>query len=174
MSKGLPRSRSRGLPTLNPIIKKTFVAKGLPLVIDGATGVGFGSCVLGGFPEGNLLVLGMVGYLAVTTEETVGIVDDWEGDFGIGTTPADDATISGADVDLIASAALDAGASDKDIERFRIASAVALTGTIFDNTAGDLEMNFNMLVDDDDISADGIDFVVDGEVTILFSVLSDD
>lgn len=174
MSKGLQRSLSRGPALRQEVIKQTITMRDLALVIDGASGVGFGTVALGGLPEGNILMMGLVGYMELTTEETSGIVEDWEGDFGIGTTPADDGTITGGDVDLIASTALDAGANDRDIERFRFASAAALTGTIFDNTAGDLGINLNVLVDDDDISADDIDFVVNGEVQLVYTMLLDD
>ena len=45
---------------------------------------------------------------------------------------------------------------------------------ILDNTDGSLEINLNLLIDDADISADGIPITADGEFQILYTMLLDD
>ena len=171
MAKGLPRSLSRASDSDPRTVKvETFAFSDLAITIDGATGVGVGTAVIAGLPEGNILLLGAVVYASVSGPTDAGLVDTWEGDFGIGTTPADDATITAGDVDVIASTAL-AAATAEVSPRTR---AVNAGQSIIDNTAGDLELNLNVLVDDDDISADGIACTADGEVRLCYVVLGDD
>ena len=50
----------------------------------------------------------------------------------------------------------------------------AATQAMLDNTDGSLELNLQLIVDDADISADNVDFTVEGYVLLLLSVLSDD
>jgi len=174
MSKGLPRSLSRGAPQQQEIIKQTFVIDSVPIIIDGATGVGFGSAVIGDLPEGNILLLGAVAYLQVVgTGGQAGLVDTWAGDFGIGTTPASDGTLSAGDIDLVDSTPL-AAATAEASPRTRGAGATATNAAILDNTDGSLELNANVLVDDADISADGVTATLVGELYIAYIVLGDD
>ncbi len=174
MGKGLPRSLSRGDPTRQEIIKQTFALNAVAVNIDGASGVGFGTVVVGDFPEGNILFLGAVSYLAISGPGgDAGLVDAFEADYGIGTTPMSDATISTGDEDIIQETAV-AGATAEVGPRTRGTHLAADTGEIHDNTDNSLELNLNILVDDDDISADGIAFTVTGEFTLLYSVLMDD
>lgn len=174
MSKGLPRSMSRGNPQVQEIIKQTVVADGLAIEIDGATGVGFGSAVIGGLPEGNILFLGAIAYMQVSGPGgDAGLVDTWEGDYGVGTTPASDGTITAADVDLIESTAL-AAATAEVSPRTRANHLLADTGQILDNTDGSLEINVNVLIDDASISADDIACTLDGEVYLSYIMLGDD
>lgn len=173
MSKGLSRSLGRGNPLIAKIMKQTFVAKDLVLDMDGASGVGFATVVLGDFPEGNILLLGAVSYLSVRASGSeAGLLAAWEGDVGVGTTPMSDATISAGDEDIIASHSHIAVAEIGP--RTRGTSLAADTGEIHDNTDGSLEINVNVLIDDDDISADDIEMFVDGEVTISFVMMGDD
>lgn len=173
MVKGLARSLSRGDALKQPITKQTFVAKDLALTVAGASGVGFGSVVLGDFPEGNILFLGATAYMAFSGPTSGDLVDTWEGDFGIGTTPAGDGTLSAGDIDLIGSTAL-AAATAEVSPRTRGISVNADSGEIHDNTDGSLEINLNLLVDDADISANGIVFTADGECTVAYIMLGDD
>jgi len=170
MTKGLPRSLANGAKTRAPIVKQTIKVDALALTVDGATGVGFGSAVAGDFPEGNILLLGAVAYLAFTGPTSASLADDWEGDYGVGTTPAGDATLTGADVDLIASTAL-AAATAEASPRTRGTGA---TQAILDNTDGSLEVNVSLLVDDADISADDLAFTATGEIYLSYVVLGDD
>lgn len=173
MAKGLPRSRSRGAPIKQPIIKQTFVVRNGLLTVAGASGVGFGSLVIGDFPEANILFLGAVGYMQFTGPTSGSLVDTWQGDFSIGTTPASDGTLSAGDIDLLNTTAL-AAATAEASPRTRAISVNGDTGEIHDNTDNSLEMNLNLLVDNGDISADGIVFTVNGEFVISYVPLLDD
>lgn len=169
--KGLQRSLSRGSPARQDVVKQVVKVNKLAIQVDGATGVGFGSAVIGDLPEGNILFLGAVAYMQFTkAASATGIQATFDGDYGIGTTPASDATITGADVDIIASTAL--GAATAGVSpRARGTNA---TQAIFDNTDGSLELNLNLLIDDANISADDQDLTVSGELYIVYSVLGDD
>ena len=174
MTKGLGRSLNRGPALQQNITKQTFVLDALALVIDGAAGVGFGSVVLGGLPEGNLLFLGATSYLAISGPGSdAGLVDTFEGDYGVGTIPMSDATLGGGDVDIIQSTAMAAAVAEVG-PRTRGTSLAADTGEIHDNTDGSLELNLNVLVDDAHISADGIAFTATGELQLVFVMLGDD
>lgn len=174
MSKGLPRSLSRGDAIKQEVIKQTFTLNDLAITVDGATGVGFGTAVIGDLPEGNILFLGAMSYLQFTTAESSGITTTFDGDYAIGTVATADANVSDSgEANIIASTALGA-ATAKVSPLARGEGGGALTGVIFNNTDGSLELNLNLLIDDASISADDIDFTVDGHVVLLYSVLSDD
>lgn len=167
--KGLARSLARGSKVRNPIVKHTVKIKDLAIEVDGATGVGFGTAVIGDLPEGNILFLGAVGYAQFTTADA-GVTATFDGDFSVGSAPTADATLSGAEVDIIASTALGA-ATAKVSPRARGTNA---TQVILDNTDGSLELNLNLLIDDATISADNVAFVANGDVFLSYIVLGDD
>lgn len=176
MTKGLQRSLARapvgrapGARAPSPV-KVTLVVAALALEVDGATGVGWGTVVAGDFPEGNIQLLGAVANLQFTGPTSASLDDDWEGDFGVGTTPASDATITGADVDIIPSTALAAATAEASPKT----RAVMATPVIFDNTDGSLEINVNLLVDDANIGADDLAFTADGEIELSYTILGDD
>lgn len=171
--KGLTRSLSRGPALRQPITKQVFkfAALAIPGGIDGATGVGFGSVVIGDLPAGNLLILGAVSYVQFDSAGgQAGLSDTWNGDYAVGTTPASDGTLSGADVDVIASTPTTVAASE-DAPRTRGTGAA---GSIVDNTDGSLELNLSLLIDDADISADNVALTATGEVHLAYIVLGDD
>lgn len=171
MTKGLARSLSRGSPQEAPIIKQTISMNALAVSVVGASGVGFGSVVMGDLPQGNILFLGAVSYVQITSADADNTAT-FDGDYGIGTTPASDATITGADVDVIPSTAL--GAATAGVSPVvRGASAAAQTGAILDNTDGSLELNLNVLIDDAAISGTA-DMTVTGFLTLSYIVLGDD
>lgn len=170
MTKGLARSLSRGQFAGTQVKRKVIPIRDLALTVDGASGVGFGSAVIGDFEEGNILFLGAVGYIQATGPTSADLADDWEGDFAVGTTPAGDGTLTGADVDILPATAF-AAATAEASPRTRAANA---TQAVFDNTDGSLEINLSILVDDADIGADGIAMTVNGELFIAYLVLGDD
>lgn len=174
MGKGLPHSVSRGNPQVQETIKQNFKLKNLALQVDGATGVGFGTAVIGDFPQGNILFLGAMSYLQFTATSASGITTTYDGDYSVGTVATADTDVSDSgEADIIASTALGA-ATAKVSPVVRGVGGSALVGVIFDNTDGSLELNLNLLIDDADISADDIDFTVTGNVMTLYSVLMDD
>lgn len=164
--KGLLRSlaRSHKVP-----VTRTIKASSLALEVDGASGVGFGSAVLADFPQGNIRVIGAVANMQFTGPTSGSLADTWQGDFAIGSTPASDGTLTGADVDIVASTALAAATAEVSPKTRGTGS-----GVLLDNTDGSLEMNISLLVDDANISADDLDFTVDGELYISYQVLGDD
>lgn len=173
MGKGLPRSMSRGAFARQEIQKAVYKARSLAIEVDGATGVGWGTAVLGDLPEGNILLHGAVAYMQFTGPTSASLDDTYDGDYSIGTTPTADATISGTDADIIPSTAL--GAATAEVSpRARGASTTSLAGAIFDNTDGSLEINLNLLIDDANVGADNLAFTATGELIILYSVLADD
>lgn len=173
MGKGLPRSHSRGVPLLKEIIKQTIVLDSVAVSVVGAAGIGFGSAVIGDLPEGNVLLLGAVGYVTVSGPGASGdLSDTWAGNYGVGTTPASDATITTADVDIIVSTALSAATAEVS-PRTRGTHLAADTGEVHDNTDDSLEINLNILVDDADISGT-VAMTVDGVIEISYVMLLDD
>lgn len=168
MSKGLPRSLSRGAPALNPIIKQTFTVSALAISVAGTTGVGFGTVVIGDLPEGNILFLGAIAYFQFNSADT-DITATYDGDYAIGTAPTADATLSGAEVDIIPSTALGAATAGLS-PMVRGANA---TQAMFDNTDGSLELNLNLLIDDATISGTA-DMTASGFVQLAYIVLGDD
>ena len=166
--KGLLRSIQRG--GVRAAIQKMVLHKaGVALSIDGATGVGFGSAVIGDLPVGNILILGAVAYVQIT-EADAGITDTFDGDVSIGSTATADATLSGTDVDIMPSTAL--GAATASVSpRVRGANA---TQAILDNTDGSLELNLNVLIDDAAISADDAVASADVDLFLSYVVLGGD
>lgn len=174
MAKGLPRSLSRGAGSSAGVVRKhTITVRDKTLTVDGASGVGYGSVVIGDFPQGNVSIKAAVAYMQFTGPTSASLDDDWAGDYGIGSTPPSDATLSAADEDIIAETAI-AAATAEASPRTRAVIATANAGQILDNTDGSLEINLSLLVDDANIGADGLDFTVNGELFIEYSVLGDD
>lgn len=165
--KGLIRSL-RNNQSRQPIVRKDIQVKALALSVDGTSGVGFGSVVIGDLPQGNLLFLGATSYMRFT-EADADVQDTFDGDYSIGTAATADASLSGAEVDIIPSTAL--GAATGGVSpRVRGANA---TPAMLDNTDGSLELNLNLLIDDANISGTG-SFTVSGSLSLLFAILGDD
>ncbi len=176
MSKGLPRSMSRGAALRQEIIKLVFPIKNLAIdVTSVSTAVGFGSAVIGGLPVGNLVFLGSVAYLKLTTADADGATA-WHGDFGVGTAPTADADLGDAEDDnIIPSTTIDAVAATKISLVTRGASTQTENGAIIDNTDGSKELNLNVLIDAADIADDAVvSMTADGVLHVLLAVLGTD
>jgi len=163
--KGLPRS----LAHANIGVSKNIPVRNLAIRTTGASGVGFGTAVIRDLPEGNLLLLGAVAYLQFTKLDA-GTIATFDGDYALGSAPTADATLNGAEVDIVPSTAL--GAATAGVSPF--ARGANATQVILDNTDGSLELNLNLLIDDASVSADDQDFTVNGVVTLALIVLGDD
>mgnify|MGYP000113435964 CR=1 FL=1 len=172
MGKGLPRSLSRGDKRKQELVKERIRISGTVSVLAAGAGVGFGTLVIGDFPEGNILFLGAVTNINFSgTGSDANLVDAWNGDFGIGTGPDANGTLTGIEVDIIASAAIGPAAA----EIAPVVRAVNATQAIFDNTDGSLEINLNVLIDAADIAdAATVVLTVTGELLLCYTVLSDD
>ena len=170
MGKGLPRSLGRGKNPIGKIKRKTITineAMSFTGVTDTAV---FATAVVGDFEEGNILTLGGVANLTFTGPTSANLADDFQGDVAVGSTPADDNTVTGADVDVIASTAIPAASSE--------VSSVRATGTsvaMLDNTDGSLEINLNVLLDANEVTnGETVEITVTGELEIAYIVLGDD
>lgn len=169
--KGLARSLSRGSPQSQEVVKQVIKLDELAIRVGGVTGVGWGTAVVGDLPEGNILLLGAVSYIQFTKASgATGVTDTFDGDYGIGSAPTADASLSGTKINIIPSSALGAATSGVS-PRTRGANA---TQVMLDNTDGSLELNLNLLIDDAAISANDQDLTATGELYILYSVLGDD
>lgn len=171
MAKGLPRSLSRG----NKAKKDTVTARLVVSEVMTFTGVSGAAidqtAVLEGLPEGNILLLGAVANLTFTGPTSANLANDFQGDYGIGTTPADDNSITGADVNIIGSTAIPAATAEVSAN----VRATNATQAIIDNTDGSGEINLNVLLDADEVTdGEDVDITVTGTVDIAYIVLGDD
>lgn len=174
--KGLQRSLSRGPAALQEVYRMDHAFEQSIDITGVDSAVDAGTFVLGGLPQGNLLFLGAVAYVQVDGGSDAHIIDNWDGDYAIGTVPQNDVDLGDAgEADIIPSTALSAGASDKLAPSTRGASTGSEHGVILDNTDGSLELNFNLLIDDNVITdtEDGT-FTVTGVLHAAFIVLGDD
>lgn len=175
--KGLQRSLNRG-PQPQQDLQNIHVPISGSLDITGvAATVDAGSFVIGGLPQGNILIMGAVAYVEVDGGVDAHIVDTWDGDYGIGSIPNADVDLADAgDDDIIPSTALLAGGADKLSPRARATSTEAVEqGAILDNTDGSLELNFNLLIDDNVITDTEVGtFAVTGDLFLAYVVLGDD
>lgn len=180
MGKGLPRSTARGNPQITDL-SKVRVAQ-VPLtgtvnVTGVADAVDAGEIVLSpDLPEGNILFLGAVANLTVDVTDA-DMIADWAGDFSIGTVPnSNDVDVGDAgEADIIPSTQLAADSGVKVTLPTRGASTAALSGVIFDNTDGSLELNLNLLFDDNQITDAAVATVTtSGMMYIAYILLGDD
>ena len=98
--------------------------------------------------------------------------DTWAGDYAVGTTPAGDGTLTGADIDIIGSTPL-AAATAEVSPRTRGVGVTATNAAVLDNTDGSLELNLSLLIDDADISGT-VPITATGEIYVSYVVLGDD
>ncbi len=176
MSKGLPRSQTRGRLTGSDLKRGVIpVPAATTITITGAAGDGWGTVVIGDFPAGNIVFLACIGYIQLAgSGADADLGDTWEGDYSIGTTATVDATLTGTDANIVPITALAAATAELSPKTRGVQSTGALAGAVFDNTDGSLEINLNMLIDDADIAGDDSIITVTGEIYISYEVLGDD
>ena len=173
MSKGLARSISRGPLSLQNVIRADIAVNQAINVAAAGVGVGFGTGVLAGLPQGNILLLGAVLNCTIDEQGDDSVVDTFDGDLSVGTAPDADGTLAGAEVDIIPSTATPRAVAG--VSTVRAASTVTQNGTIIDNTAGTGELNLNLLVDAADITdAEDADMLVIGTLHLVYVILGDD
>lgn len=166
MAKGLPRSLSRGKAQPEAVTKiRLPINHPISSVAVGAA-IGFGSAVIGGLPEGNLKIIASAVKVQFSGPTSADLVDTFSGDFSVGSTPASDATLTGTDVDFIASTAIGPAIAEVTPE----VTPVNGVDHVLDNTANDLELNLNLLIDAAD-QVDGTTVVITAvgylEVTLV-------
>jgi len=172
MGKGLPRSMSRTGGKAVAIARINIPITGVTVPnIDGASGIGWGTVVIGDLPEGNILVHGAV-LQGTMTEAHAGVIATFVPTVSVGSTATADTTLDGTDVDVIPSTAQAAAVSS--VATIRATSSAASAGVILDNTDGSLELNLNVLIPDASISADDVTLAFAGTLMLIYSVLGDD
>ena len=173
MTKGLPKSLSRGPALKKPIINQTIRVNTTVNVTAAAAGVGFGSVVLAAFPEGNVLYLGAVASLRFSAlgANAANVIAAFNGDYGVGTAVDADGALSGAEVNMVTSTAL--GPAVARVTPF--ARGTGAVQAVLDNTAKTLNINLNVLVDAADITdATTVTLTVEGTLDIAYLMLGDD
>lgn len=169
MGKGLPRSLARARGTQG-VVKEVIRLEDLAVGVDGLTGVGFGgSQIPFAFPEGFVVLLAAKAVVNLTAT-TGNITATFDGDVAVGTTVAGDGTLTGADVDILPSTAL--GAATASVSP--TVTPVNVTAAEIDNSANDVALYFNVLIDDAAIDADTQNVNVNGLVYLVYTVLGDD
>jgi len=150
----------------------TLVNTPVPLV-DEAGVVAYGGLKVFDFPAGLLRFEGAIMDLALTLSD-VGVDDDWNGDIGLGTaTASNNNSLSGTEQDLIPTTATPqatSGATTGDGE-----STSTEAGVVFDGTGTAKDCYLNILVDDadHDVDGDATDIIVNGTITITYTLLGD-
>ncbi len=136
----------------------------LPVSVVGATGIGFGGVKAYTFPEGRILVLGVIASLLIDPlSSNLDVADG--GDIGLGTVIVADADLGDStDVDLCA-------AIDLDPIGTAVGGELAASAQ-FDGTSTAKTLNVNVLIDDADIGATEA-IGVDGTITISWVSLGD-
>jgi len=135
----------------------------VPVVVVGATGVGFGGTKIYDLPEGRILVQGVtVDSLIVTVGTGLDAADG--GDWSFGTAITTNATLDGVNVDIAPKTSADAINSTN--------STALAASAQFDGTTTAKDININMIIDDADIAAT-VTNTVDATVTVTWINLGD-
>jgi hypothetical protein len=165
--KGMPRSLARA-PKSPGVRHLKIPIRGLVVAMTdvGASGA-WGTAILGGLPEGNILLLAAVSYVRLTGG--AGQSSTFVATTAVGTAPTADQTLAGAEVDVLAAAAMSAAtASVSPVTR-----AATATAQMIDNTDGSKELNLNVTLVDAGSTANG-NMTADGVIHIAYVVMGDD
>ena len=168
MGKGLPRSLARAPKSTAVVRKLTIPIKNLVVAMtDVTTNGAWGTAVLRGLPEGNILLLGVIEYLQLTGG--AGQSTTFVATTAVGTAPTAEQTLAGAEVDILAAAAMSAAtASVSPMTR-----AASATAQMIDNTDASKELNLNVTLVDAGSTANG-DMLANGVIYITYVVMGDD
>jgi hypothetical protein len=169
MTKGLARSLANA-PKDQPSVRRVSIPmRALAVAItDPGAAVGYGTAVIAGLPEGNILLLGAVANVMLSSA-SAGITATFTANFAVGTAATADATLSGNEVNVIPSTATSAAtAKVSPVTRGAQATAVML-----DNTDSSLKLNMNITVPDASLSANS-SISVDGVLHLAYVLLGDD
>jgi len=156
---------------------------GLEVSLTAAAGTGdenkaAGNIKLTDLPEANILVLGSVAYVGIDgsgTAVATDLDDQWAGDFSVGTTADENATLASTDVNIIQSTAIAAAASSKVAANVRAPSTSSEQGIFIDATAGTVDLFLNILVDAANWADGETDTVtLTGSFHMAFAMLGDD
>lgn len=167
--KGLTRSLRRSIRAPAAPLILPYKVRGLTIdVADPGGANAFFTGVLGDLPEGNILLLGAIGYFTLTRGDT-DITATFTGNIAVGSAATADATLNGSEVDILPSTALAAGVSGVSSAN-RLANATAV---MLNNTDGSLELNLNGFIADAAIAA-ASSLLVSADMSLLIAKMMDD
>jgi hypothetical protein len=172
MARGFPRSAAKAGALVSPVLRRVkYEVKNVSITTAaGVAADGFGSAVIGDFPDGNILFVGGISYLQFTTSDA-DITATWTGSYGIGTTATADNAIATTEEDLITEATLNAATAK--VSPYTRGEKAAVT--MFDNTDGSLELNLNLRIADASFTdSQSAVFTATGIVELVYIVLGDD
>ena len=140
--------------------------------------IGFGTGVIGALPKGRLLFLGAVSALTFSalTTGTGNVTATFNGDYSVGTATTVDADLADANEDNIIdgeAAGTTSGVIGPAVAKVTPVSngvsAQATKAHIIDNSAGNVNLNLNILIDAADITdATSVDLTVNGSMVVAF------
>lgn len=135
-----------------------------------STAKGFGSAVVGGLPEGNILLMGGIAYIALSSTDA-DVIATFEADFSVGTTATADATLDTTDANIFAETSMGTASS----KATAIIRAEKKALEMFDNTAGTSAVNLNVITDDNSVTDSLVGtFLANGYIELVYIVLGDD
>jgi len=157
------------------IHKTIFTCVAVPVSMADAAGViQHGGVKIYDFPAGVIMTLG--GTVSGNMTAIAPIIDNFDGDAGVGTvTASNNNTLAATEQDIIPTAAISAGAADKIAPVALKTAATLLTesgATWVDGTSTDVDMFLNFLIDDDNAhTATTVTFT--GTITVAWMNLGD-
>jgi hypothetical protein len=171
--KGYQRGMSRGAKARDDVVRSDIPLKNVAVTMTDATTAGsWGTAVVAGLPQGNILILGAVLSQVQLVKGSAALIDAFVATLALGSDPTADATLSAGEVDIIPATAQSA-ATGGTLTGARVVSTATQNGTIIDNTAGDKELNLNVTVPDAS-STGNSSFTVNGVLHLAYIVLGDD
>jgi hypothetical protein len=178
MTRGHKRALDRAArkPGSNGLLFRTVKIDKTIVIPDPGAAVAFASAVIEGLPQANLWIGCALAYFTVQDVGGAGLIAAFQGNLAIGSAPTADATLSGAEVDIIPSTAFTAAAGVTPRTRAAPASAASLmtnNATFLDNTDGSLELNANITIQDASITAQAT-VRVTGELHLVMATMGDD
>lgn len=138
--------------------------------IDGLS-IGFGSVSFGAFPEGEILLLGASIYYQIDGSREANLTATWEGDIAVGVSDTNNSSLELNERNIIDSSPIPAAVGKIASGDAHLPSSEC--GKIIDNTDDDVVLYINVLIDDTDISDDGV-VQITGILTIAYIVMGDD
>jgi hypothetical protein len=158
-----------GLASSGDVVQQTVLfLDHTPITTVGATGVGFGSVLLGAFPAGRILLLGTTVSLAFPIISTEGdLANTADGDFAMGTIACTDGDLTDAtDVNILPKTATSANSLST-----AVGAALAASAQI-DGTSTDVPVYISVALDDAETDETSI-VGATGTVTLTWVNLGD-
>ncbi len=164
----------RGLPNSQSVRTMVVPIKNLqiPITDPGAGLAAWASAVIGGLPIGNVLILGAVCNLQLSSA-SAGISATFTANFSLGTTATADATLAGTEVNLLPSTAIAAATAKVS----PLTRGVTVADNLMDCTSKTtnktiMPITLNIILPDTSISANSI-LVANGALWLSYTILGD-